>query len=91
MIADKIKELRERVNLSQTALAKKLQVSRSTVNAWEMSISQPTIKYVIEMSNIFNVSTDNILEMDNSNNLSLKGLNDKQIEAIIKVVDCFKH
>lgn len=90
MIADKIKELRERVNLSQTALAKKLQVSRSTVNAWEMSISQPTIKYVIEMSHIFNVSTDNILEIDNSNNLSLNGLNSKQIETIMQVIDCFK-
>ena len=90
MIADKIKELRERSNLSQTTLAKKLQVSRSTVNAWEMSISQPTIKYVIEMSYLFNVSTDNILETDNSNSLSLKGLNSSQIEAIIKIIDCFK-
>lgn len=53
MISDRIKELRARNNMSQVKLAKALNVSRSTVNAWEMDISMPTIKYIIEMSKIF--------------------------------------
>ena len=35
MICDTIKELRERTGLSQSALAKKVGVTRSAVNAWE--------------------------------------------------------
>ena len=90
MIADKIKELRERLKLSQTTLAKRLQVSRSTVNNWEMGISMPTIKYVIEMTNVFKVSSDEILGLSNSNCISLNGLNKEQIDAVIKVIESYK-
>ena len=40
MIAERIKTLRETNNLTQSALAKKLNVTRSSVNAWEMGISR---------------------------------------------------
>lgn len=91
MISDKIKELRARNNMSQVKLAKALNVSRSTVNAWEMEISMPTIKYVIEMSKLFKVTSDYILELDNSNVINLSNLNKKQVQAIMGIVNCFKN
>ncbi len=90
MISDRIKELRSINNMSQVKLAKKLNVSRSTVNAWEMGISMPTIKYIIEMSSLFNVTSDYILEIDQSNSVSLNGLNKKQIKLINDLINCFK-
>ena len=42
MIADNIKRLRENAGLSQAALARKLGVTRASVNAWEMELSAPT-------------------------------------------------
>lgn len=90
MISDKIKELRARNNMSQVKLAKALNVSRSTVNAWEMEISMPTIKYVIEMSKLFKVTSDYILELDNSNVINLSNLSKKQVQVIMQVIDCFK-
>ena len=42
MIADKIKLLREASHLTQTELAKKLNITRNSVNAWEMGISVPS-------------------------------------------------
>lgn len=91
MISDKIKELRNRSNMSQVKLSKALNVSRSTVNAWEMGISVPTIKYVIEMSKIFNTTTDYILEINNENLLNLSDLSKKQIKAILDIIDCLKN
>ena len=44
MIADKIKLLREASHLTQTELAKKLNITRSCVNAWEMGISVPATR-----------------------------------------------
>ena len=35
MVADRIKNLREQANFTQAALARKLGVTRSSVNAWE--------------------------------------------------------
>ena len=42
MICDIIKTLRESVGVSQSALAKKIGVTRAAVNAWEMGLSVPT-------------------------------------------------
>lgn len=91
MISDRIKELRARNNMSQVKLAKALNVSRSTVNAWEMDLSMPTIKYVIEMTKLFNVTSDYILELDNSNILNINKLSKKQIQAIMQIIDCFNN
>lgn len=89
MISERIKELRARNNLSQVKLAKALNVSRSTVNAWEMGISMPTIKYVIEMSNLFKVTSDYILGIDSTDSISLSGLTKKQVQAIMQIIECF--
>lgn len=40
--ADKVKELRKKLNLSQEKLAAKLGVSFSTVNRWEKERSYPS-------------------------------------------------
>ncbi len=47
MISEKIKELRELAGYSQAQLAKKLDVTRSSVNAWEMGLSTPTTQYIV--------------------------------------------
>lgn len=91
MISDRIKELRTRNNMSQVKLAKALNVSRSTVNAWEMDLSMPTIKYVIEMTKLFNVTSDYILELDNSNMINLNKLSKKQIQVIMQIIECFNN
>ena len=62
MIGENIKNLREENNYSQTALAKRLGISRSAVNAWEMGISIPSTQYVVELAKIFKVSADYILD-----------------------------
>lgn len=91
MISDRIKELRAINKLSQVKLAQALKVSRSTINAWEMDITMPTIKYVIEMSKLFKVTTDYILEVDNSNCINLDGLSQKQIHSILQIIECYKN
>lgn len=51
MISDTIKELREKNDYTQTALAKKLGLSRSAINAWEMGVSVPSTSYLMELAN----------------------------------------
>ena len=62
MIADKIKLLRELSGLTQAELARKLGVTRSGVNAWEMGITTPSTQYIVEISLLFKVSTDYLLD-----------------------------
>lgn len=66
MVCDTIKSLRETAGLSQSALAKRLGVTRSSVNAWEMGLSIPTAQYIVELSQLFHVSTDYLLGLNNT-------------------------
>ena len=90
MISDKIKELREAAGYSQSQLAKKLDVTRSSVNAWEMGLSTPTTQYVVELSRLFHVSTDYILGIEPEISLSLRGYSTEEVRLVqdlLKYID----
>lgn len=90
MIGERIRALREKAGYSQSELARKLTVTRSSVNAWESGISAPTAVYIIEMAQLFRVSTDYILGMDNRNILSLDGLTEEEIKILYSLIDYFR-
>ena len=89
MISDKIRELREQAGYSQTQLAKKLDVTRSSVNAWEMGLSTPTTQYVVAMSKLFHVSADYILGLQNEMTISLDGYTEKEKAIIMDLLQYF--
>lgn len=91
MIADRIKSLREQQNKTQTELAKQLGITRSSVNAWEMGISVPSTQYIVELANIFQVSTDYLLGVNISSSISVAGLTDKDIELIHSIIEHLKN
>ena len=85
MVADKIKFLREQIGLTQSDLAKRLGITRSSVNAWEMGISVPSTQYVVELANIFRVSTDYLLGMKTSAAVSVEGLTKEDVEMVYTI------
>ena len=62
IMADKIIELRKKNGWSQEELADKLDVSRQSISKWEGAQSVPDMKRIIQMSEIFGVSTDFLLK-----------------------------
>ncbi len=86
MIADRIKALREQQNQTQSDLAKQLGITRSSVNAWELGISIPSTQYLVELANLFHVSTDYLLGLNKSSSLDVSGLTDKDIELLHKII-----
>lgn len=63
-IGNIIKELRKEKNMSQTDLAKLLFLSQDTISLWERDKSLPDVNSVVEMSKIFQVTTDYILGLE---------------------------
>ena len=90
MICERIKETRERNGLTQAALAKKLGISRSAVNSWEIGISAPSVQYLIELSKLFKVSTDYLLELSTSEMIDISFLDDEEKRMIYSMLDYFK-
>ena len=62
ILADKIIENRKRNGWSQEELADKLGVSRQSVSKWESAQAMPDMKKIVQLSEIFGVSTDYLMK-----------------------------
>lgn len=62
--SENIKKLRKENNLSQEELAEKLNVSRQSVSKWESNSAYPEMDKIIQISNMFNVGIDELLNKD---------------------------
>lgn len=62
ILADKIIKERKKLGLSQEELAEKMNVSRQAVSKWESNQSVPEIEKILQLSELFGVSTDYLLK-----------------------------
>ena len=60
-LGQKIAGLRKKSSLSQEALAEKMNVSRQAVSKWESNQSIPDIEKIVDLSELFGVTTDYLL------------------------------
>ena len=60
-INQKIKKLRNTHNLSQEKFGKKLNLSRQTISKWENEKSSPDLETIILISNIFEISLEELI------------------------------
>ena len=63
-ISNRIIQLRKQKGWSQEELAEKLDVSRQSVSKWESSASVPDLTRILQMSELFGVTTDYLLKGD---------------------------
>ena len=59
-----LKELRVKNGLSQEKLAERLGVSRQSVSKWEQGYAVPSSDNVLELSKLYGISADNILNCE---------------------------
>lgn len=90
MICERIRETRERNGLTQAALAKRLGVTRSAVNSWEIGVSAPSVQYLIELCKLFNVSADYILELNKKETVDISFLADEEKKMVYSFLEYFK-
>lgn len=59
---EKLFDLRKNSKMTQADLAEKLNVSRQAVSRWEMGTAMPDIENLIAMSDLFDVTLDELLK-----------------------------
>lgn len=64
MIADKIKDARTKKEYTQEQVAESLGVSRQTISNWENGKSLPDIISIIKMSELYDISLDELVKGD---------------------------
>ena len=63
-IGKKLKNARVQSGMTQENVAEKINVSRQTISNWENEKSYPDIISVIELSNLYSISLDDLLKGD---------------------------
>ncbi|MFT4146553.1 MAG: helix-turn-helix transcriptional regulator [Mobilitalea sp.] len=81
-LADKILNLRKTYGMSQEDLAEKLSVTRQAISRWEMGTAQPDTPNVLQLSKLFGVTTDFLLNDDYEDDHDIPVV--KKIETITK-------
>lgn len=61
MFQVRLKELREKAGLSQSALAKRLGFAQSTIGMWESGKNKPEFDTLTQIADFFHVSVDYLL------------------------------
>lgn len=80
---NRIKELRRKDNLSQQKLAEVLNVHQTAISQWETDRTFPDIEIAKKLSDIFNVSIEYLLGLDNEND------NSQNIDSISGIANIF--
>lgn len=91
MIAEKIKCVREQNGLTQSELAKKLNITRSSVNAWEMGLSVPSTRYVVELAQLFKITTDYLLDVSSNIEVNINDLTEEEKEIVMRLLQYFQN
>ena len=86
----RIAELRKSKHWNQMALAMKLNVSQYLISAYETGRHQPSIDLLKQMSKLFNVSVDYIIEITDIKNPIEQFAKDNLTEDEIELLSIFK-
>ena len=90
-IADKIRFLRTNIlNISQEKFAKKIDVTRMTVNNWEQGLTKPNISHITRIALICNVTTDYLINNEEPLTLSVRNITDEEYNLLSQIIEYFK-
>ena len=82
ILADKIIRLRKKNGWSQEELADKMNVSRQAVSKWEAAQTTPDLEKILQLGNLFGVTTDYLLKDELVDEEFVEGVNETPIRKI---------
>ena len=90
MLGTRIKELRKEFGLSQVELALRMEVTKQTISNWENENIQPSVDMLVGLANVFNVTTDYLLGLDDVPRLSIEGLPLSFAAHLAQIIEDFR-
>ena len=98
---NRIKNLREELNITQQELADKLNCSKSVIGLYENDRRKPSLEVLLKLSEIFNCSIDYILGKSDIRNIEeefefayhkeTEGLSDEEIKEAVRIYKQIKY
>ena len=90
LLGKKIKNLRNEKRYTQSELAERLGVTKSTIAAYENDTRMPSYDVLIKISRLFHVSIDSLLTGESKGVfIKIECLTDKQKDILLQLVTLF--
>ena len=77
--------------MTQKQVADRIGLAISAVSSYESGSHYPSYDVLLKLVMIFHVSTDYLLDIPETRNIDVTGLNDDEINAISQLVDMLRN
>ena len=85
-LSDKIVRLRKSNGMSQEELADKLGVSRQAISRWEMGTAMPDATNILQLSRLFQVTTDYLLNDEYQSDNDLPKVKEVKTDGVHQIM-----
>ncbi len=86
----KLKELRKSAGMTQTVLADRLNMTKSIISYYEQQERAPSPEVMIQLSEIFHVTTDYLLGINDKKLIDVTNLSDDAVKALLIMIEELK-
>ena len=86
----RLRQLREEKKLTQTKVARRMNLSKATISGYENNVKTPSVDVLAQLSVFYGVTTDYLLGLDNRPMLYTDGLSDTQRGLIQRLIEEFR-
>ena len=83
---NKLKAVRKNRGMTQLELAKRLNVVKGTISAYEQGLSYPTVETLIKLCDILETSADYLLGISDELPIKMGGLTDEQMQPFLQLI-----
>ncbi len=87
---EKLRELRTSFGMTQSELASRLRVTKSVVSYYELHERTPSPDVLIKLADIFHVSTDCLLGIEQRKVVDVSGLSEADIRLVLMTVEALR-
>lgn len=90
ILGDKLKTLRTAKKMSQKDLAERIGIAKSVISFYESGDRFPSYDVLIKIAQIFNVSTDYLLDVKRERTVDVSELSEDDIAVVTNVIEALK-
>lgn len=86
----KLKSLRTEAGMTQADLTKRLSITKSVVSYYELQERTPSPDVLIQLADIFHVTTDYLLGIDHRKMIDISDLSDEDMRFLLITVETLR-
>ena len=87
---NKLRTLRTQSGMSQTELAKRLNITKSVVSYYELQERTPSPDVLVQLADIFHVSTDYLLGLNHKKMIDVSDLTDDDFQFLLLTIETLR-